>query len=64
MNTQFENMKYWSIREWDRYLAQFGHRVVDAKPFKNKWMMTVSRSIGDKMGPIPLADIKVILPLV
>ena len=64
MSIQTENMKYWSIREWEKYLTQFGHKVADAKQFKNKWMLTISRAIGDHKGPIPLADIKLILPLI
>lgn len=63
MNKDVERMKYWSIKEWHKYLAYFRKGVTDVRMFNNKVEMTISNYERDGRGVIYRPDIRLILPV-
>lgn len=60
-----ENIKFWSVKDWDNYLKDFAHKVADVQVFKHSWTLTISRwTRNDRNQTVMMTDIKVRLPLV
>lgn len=64
MNIQYQNMKLWSLKDWEKYLDNLGHKISSVETRNKEVVMWISRYMKDEEGkPVHMFDIKFILPL-